>query len=307
LCVSDQICTACVVGFTPLGQVCSGFVLTHSMRKSTLIERRNNEASLLKTLPQHETCPDVRARLTHAPNTKSSEVTRQKGCVATMQFMITADSDRPQSRGEEIANSVSHGMGLLLAIASLPVLLVQFAHTAGAANIVAACVYSGSMMMLYLVSTLYHAFPVGRAKANMNRLDHAFIYIFIAGSYTPFALGALRGPWGWSLFGVIWGLAILGFTAKLFNRFKHPWLSTSLYIAMGWLVVVAAGPMMSSISPSGLWWLVVGGLFYTVGAGIFLFDHRVKFAHFVWHMFVLAGSTCHFFAVLWHSPGLLAT
>ncbi len=219
---------------------------------------------------------------------------------------ITYDRHRPQSRGEELANSISHGMGLLLAIASLPILLVQFSDKGGLANIVAACVYSTTMMMLYLVSTLYHAFPEGTTKTRMNRLDHASIYIFIAGSYTPFALGAMRGNWGWTVFGVIWAMAIFGFTAKLFNRFKHPWLSTGLYIAMGWSVLFAAGPLMANMSNMGLAWLVAGGLFYTLGAIVFLFDHRVKYAHFVWHLFVLGGTLCHFFAVLWHSQGLKA-
>jgi hemolysin III len=214
--------------------------------------------------------------------------------------------ERPQTIGEEIANAISHGLGFLLAVASLPILVMHMHAQATAINVVAVCVFSCTMMLLYLVSTLYHALPEGLAKTKLNRLDHSAIYIFIAGSYTPFMLGALNGVWGWSLFGVVWAAAAVGVTAKLLNRFKHPLLSTGLYVAMGWVAVIAAGPLMERISTAGIVWLVVGGLSYTLGAVVFLFDSRVRYAHFVWHLFVLGGSTCHFFAVLWHSQGRLA-
>ncbi len=214
--------------------------------------------------------------------------------------------ERPQTIGEEIANAISHGLGFLLAVASLPILVMHMQAQGSAINVVAVCVFSCTMMLLYLVSTLYHALPEGRAKTNLNRLDHSAIYIFIAGSYTPFMLGALQGVWGWSLFGVVWAAAAVGVTAKLLNRFKHPLLSTGLYVAMGWVAVIAAGPLMERVSTAGIVWLVVGGLSYTLGAVVFLFDSRVRYAHFVWHLFVLFGSTCHFFAVLWHSQGRLA-
>ena len=211
---------------------------------------------------------------------------------------IVADSSREQSFGEELANGISHGVGFLLAIASLPVLLGFGPPGSSAINIVAACVFSATRMMLYGVSTLYHACPPGRAKAWLNRFDHAAIYLFIAGSYTPFVLGVLRGGWGWSLFGVVWAMAVLGFTAKLANRLKHPLWSTGLYVAMGWVAVVAAAPLVARMPGAGLAWLVGGGLAYTAGAVVFLFDSRVRYAHFVWHLFVLAGSACHFVAVL---------
>ena len=209
--------------------------------------------------------------------------------------------ERAQTLGEEVANAVSHGIGFLLAAASLPV-LVQFAsRQGGTANVVAASVFSVTMMLLYLVSTLYHALPAGRAKHWFNRLDHAAIYVFIAGSYMPWLLGALRGPWGWSLFGVVWTAASLGVAAKLFNRLRHPFWSTGLYVAMGWVAVVAIVPLVERVGGAGLAWLVAGGVAYTAGAVVFLLDNRVRYAHFVWHLFVIAGSACHFCAALWHA------
>ena len=207
-------------------------------------------------------------------------------------------ADRPQTWGEELANAISHGIGCLLAVASLPIVVFFAARHGSAVNVVAASVFSGTMILLYLVSTLYHALPGGQAKRLLNRLDHAAIYVFIAGSYTPFVLGVLRGPWGWSLFGVVWTMALLGFCAKLLDRLRHPLWSTGLYVAMGWLAVVAAAPLVARLPGAGLALLVVGGLLYTAGAVVFLFDSRVRFAHFVWHLFVLGGSACHFIAVL---------
>jgi hemolysin III len=209
--------------------------------------------------------------------------------------------ERAQTLGEEVANAVSHGIGFLLAAASLPV-LVQFASRhGGTANVVAASVFSVTMMLLYLVSTLYHALPAGRAKHWFNRLDHAAIYVFIAGSYMPWLLGALRGPWGWSLFGVVWSAAALGVAAKLFNRLRHPFWSTGLYVAMGWVAVVAIVPLVERVGGAGLAWLVAGGVAYTLGAVVFLLDNRIRYAHFVWHLFVIAGSACHICAALWHA------
>jgi hemolysin III len=210
---------------------------------------------------------------------------------------------RDQTTPEEIFNALSHGLGLLLAIASLPILVYSAAQKGQAASIVGASLFAGTAIVLYLISTLYHALPMGRAKAWFNRLDHAAIYLFIAGSYMPFLFGVLRGPWGWTLFGAICAAAALGVGAKLFNRLQHPLWSTGLYVAMGWMALMAAVPLYERMSPAGLGWLVAGGLFYTAGAVVFLFDNKVRFAHFVWHLFVLAGSACHFFAVLWHSHG----
>ena len=209
--------------------------------------------------------------------------------------------ERLQSRGEEMANSLSHGFGLLAAVVSAPVLIYAMVNHGSVANIVAACVFSLTMALLYLSSTLYHALPYGRAKRVFAKIDHCAIYLFIAGSYTPFALGVLHGAWGWSLFGVIWGLAAFGLVLKVFDRLSHPLLSTGLYLAMGWLVLIAAVPLLERVSVAGVLWLVAGGLSYTAGVVFFLTDHRVRFGHFIWHLFVMGGTACHFFAVLWYS------
>lgn len=210
---------------------------------------------------------------------------------------------RDQTLGEEIANAISHGFGFLLAVASLPILVHHAAVHGSAANVVAASLFAGTAIVLYLVSTLYHALPPGSGKRWLNRLDHAAIYLFIAGSYMPFLLGVLRGAWGWSLFGVVWSAAALGVAAKLLDRLKHPLWSTGLYVAMGWVALVAAAPLMARMSGAGLAWLVAGGLSYTAGAIVFLLDSKLRYAHFVWHLFVLGGSVCHFFAALWHAGG----
>jgi hemolysin III len=206
-------------------------------------------------------------------------------------------SDRPQSLGEEIANSVSHGLALLLAIGAAVFLIVAVSPL-GAANIVGACVYAATMVLLYLASTLYHAMPPGRAKRVFMKLDHGAIYFFIAGTYTPFALGALGGPWGWTLFGLVWSLALLGAVLKAADCLSRPWLSTGLYLAMGWLVLIAAVPLIERVPMNGLALLVAGGITYTAGVVFFVLDSRVRYAHAVWHSFVIAGTGCHFFAVL---------
>ncbi len=205
---------------------------------------------------------------------------------------------RAQTLGEEIANAISHGLGCLLAIASLPILVHVAAQRGGAVDVVAASVFAGTAIVLYLVSALYHALPPGAAKRWLGRLDHAAIYLFIAGSYTPFTLGVLRGGWGWALFGVVWATAAFGVTIKLLDRLRHPLVSTALYLAMGWVVVFAAGPLVERMPAGGLAWLVAGGLSYTLGAAVFLLDEKLRYAHFVWHLFVLGGSVCHFFAAL---------
>ena len=210
---------------------------------------------------------------------------------------------RIQTLGEEIANAVSHGLGLLLAVAALPILVFNAAQQGQAANVVGASLFAGTAIVLYLISTLYHALPAGRAKLMLNRLDHAAIYLFIAGSYMPFLLGVLRGPWGWALLSAVTAAAVVGVGAKLLNRLQHPLWSTGLYVGMGWMALVAAVPLVERMSPAGLGWLVAGGLSYTAGAVVFLLDSKLRYAHFVWHLFVLGGSTCHFFAVLWHAHG----
>jgi hemolysin III len=206
-------------------------------------------------------------------------------------------TDRPQTLGEEIANCISHGVALLAALVGVPFLLVSVSHL-NAVNIVGAAVFGATMILLYLTSTLYHALPVGRAKGIFLKLDHGAIYLFIAGSYTPFALGALGGPWGWTLFGLVWGMAALGITLKAFDRLSHPWLSTGLYLAMGWIVLIAAVPLVERVPTAGVALLVAGGLAYTLGVVFFMLDSKLRYAHAVWHAFVAAGTGLHFFAVL---------
>jgi hemolysin III len=204
---------------------------------------------------------------------------------------------RTQSLGEEIANSVSHGVGLLAALIAAPALVIDAIHRGDTAGIVGASVFAATMVLLYITSTLYHALPASRAKAIFRILDHLAIYLFIAGTYTPFALGVLRGPWGWSLVILGWGLALVGSGLKAAGGLGHPRLSTGVYLAMGWLVLVAAKPLIAAIPPWGLFWLLSGGLVYTAGVGFFAAP-RVRYTHFVWHLFVTGGTTCHFVAVL---------
>ena len=205
--------------------------------------------------------------------------------------------ERPQTLGEEIANSVSHGVALLAAIAAMPLLIAATRHLSIAA-IVGVCIFAATMVLLYLTSTLYHALPAGRAKRVFMKLDHGAIYLFIAGSYTPFALGALGGPWGWTLFGLVWSFAALGVTLKAFDRLSHPWMSTGLYLAMGWLALIAVVPLFEHVPLPGIALLAAGGIAYTVGVAFFMLDSRLRYAHAVWHGFVVAGTGCHFFAVL---------
>jgi hemolysin III len=211
--------------------------------------------------------------------------------------------ERPQTLGEEIANAISHGLGFLLALASLPILVWTASRHGGAADVVGASVFAGTAIVLYLISTVYHALPPGRAKHWLCRLDHASIYVFIAGTYTPWTLGVMRGAWGWSLFGVVWAAATFGVAVKLLHGLQHPWLSTGLYVAMGWVALVAAPVMIDRIPAAGIAWLVAGGACYTVGALVFLLDNRLRFAHFAFHLLVLAGSTCHFLAALGYAHG----
>jgi len=212
---------------------------------------------------------------------------------------LSLPADRPQTPGEEIANSVSHGIGFVLAAAALPILLHGCVLDGGGPlDLAAVSVFAATMMLLYLVSSVYHALPAGRWKAAFARLDHAVIYLFIAGSYTPFALGALRDGPGWTLLGVVWALAAIGVVAKLLDRLRHLLWSTAFYVGMGWLAVFAAGSLLHSIAPAGIALLVAGGACYTLGALVFLLDSRVRYAHFAWHLLVIGGSTCHVLAAL---------
>lgn len=207
---------------------------------------------------------------------------------------------RTESIGEEIANSVSHGVGLVAAIAAVPFLLASASRRGGMAAAIGAGVFATTVVLLYSASTLYHALPGRRTKRVFRVIDHSAIFLLIAGTYTPFTLGVLRGPWGWTLLGAIWSLAVAGVTAKAVMGIRYPWLSTGLYLAMGWLVVIAIGPLWLRLPLSGWLWLTAGGLAYTAGVGFFAAE-RVRYGHFVWHLCVLAGTVCHFLAVLWYA------
>lgn len=204
---------------------------------------------------------------------------------------------RLQSLGEEIANSVSHGLALLAAIGAVPFLMAA-ARDLSTASRIGAIVFAVTMVLLYFTSTLYHALPNGRAKRVFLRLDYCAIFLFIAGSYTPFALGALYGAWGWTLLGLVWALAVVGVILKSTDKLSHPWASTGLYLGMGWLVLIAAVPLVERVPTQGLVWLVAGGLAYTLGVVFFVLDSRIRYAHAIWHGFVVAGTGCHFVAVM---------
>jgi len=208
--------------------------------------------------------------------------------------------ERSQSPGEEIANSVSHGVGLVAVLVAVPILIVAAVRRGGAAGIVGASVFAGTMVLLYLTSTLYHALPKNKVKRVFQVLDHGAIFLLIAGTYTPFTLGVLRGGWGWTLFGLVWSLAVLGIVLKTVGGVRIPWLSTCLYLGMGWLVLIAIRPLWLRMPLSGLAWLVAGGLAYTAGVAFFAAE-RLRYSHFIWHLFVLTGTCCHFFAVLWYA------
>ncbi len=198
---------------------------------------------------------------------------------------------------EELANSITHGIGLLLAIAGLGV-LTAFSSVFGTVwHIVSCSVYAGTMILLYMASTLYHAIPWEKTKAVFRVLDHSSIFLLIAGTYTPFTLVSLRGPWGWSLFGIVWGLAVVGILMEIFLPKRLRFLTIGLYVAMGWAIVVAAKPMLAAVDPGGMILLVVGGLFYTMGIPFYI-KESIPFNHAIWHLFVLAGTIFQFFSIL---------
>lgn len=211
--------------------------------------------------------------------------------------LIESES-RTQTLGEEIANSLSHGVGLLAATIAVPVLVLAAAQRGGAMGIVGASVFAATVLLLYFTSTIYHALPDNRAKRLFQLLDHGAIYLLIAGTYTPFTLGVLRGTWGWTLFGMIWGLALAGVVLKIVCGLRYPTFSTGLYLVMGWLALIAAKPLWLHVPTWGIAWLLAGGIAYTVGVVFFWMDDRLRYGHFVWHLFVLVGTTCHFIAVL---------
>lgn len=201
------------------------------------------------------------------------------------------------STGEEIANSVSHGIGLLAAVVAAPVLVLAAVQRGSAAGVLGSSVFAAAVVLLYLASTLSHALPKSRARRLFEDLDQIAIYLLIAGTYTPFTLGLLHGVWGWTLLGLVWALAIAGITLKAVGKLRSVRVSTYLYLAMGWLAVVAIKPLWLLMPPWGLFWILAGGAAYTVGVGFFA-AKRIPYNHLIWHLFVMAGTTCHFIAVL---------
>ena len=199
--------------------------------------------------------------------------------------------------GERL-NSYTHLLGAVAAAAGLVVLMVLAAQQGDAWKLVSFSVYGATLFLLYLFSTLYHS-TRGRAKPILAKLDHVAIYLLIAGSYTPFTLVTLRGTWGWTLFGTIWGLAVLGIVVdSLHNRSARRILPMAIYIVMGWLVLIAFKPLLAALPYAGMLWLVAGGLLYTLGIVFYALDKKLRHAHGIWHLFVLAGSISHYLAVL---------
>jgi hemolysin III len=215
--------------------------------------------------------------------------------------------DRTQTFGEEIANAVTHGLGLAGAALAAPLLVAAGVRRGDVLQAVGATVFAATLLLMYLASTLYHACH-GERRAIMKRrlrtLDHASIYLLIAGTYTPFLLGALRGPWGWGLLAAEWSLAVLGVAAKVRFGFRWPRLSTAVYVGMGWLAIIAIQPLVAGLGPRGVAWLLGGGACYTAGVAFYATDWRLRYGHAVWHLFVAGGSACHVWAALRYAGGV---
>lgn len=200
---------------------------------------------------------------------------------------------------EEVAHTVTHAFGMLLSIAGLAILVGFSSLNGDAWHVVSSSVYGTSLIILYGASALYHGIPHPVAKVLLQRIDHAAIYLLIAGTYTPFLLISLRGSWGWSLFGVIWSLALTGVVLEFINWKPFKKISLALYLGMGWIVIVAINPMLEQVATGGLVLLLAGGLFYSLGVIFYVWD-SLKYNHAIWHMFVLAGSVLHFFSILFY-------
>jgi hemolysin III len=200
---------------------------------------------------------------------------------------------------EELANSITHGVGIVFAIGALVIMDVFAALFGDAWHIVSCTIFGATLIILYTASTLYHSIPIPKTKMLLRLIDHSAIFLLIAGTYTPFTLVNLRGPWGWSIFGAVWGIALLGVIFQVFLLRRWPLFSVGLYVGMGLIILVAIKPLGATLSPSGLKLLVAGGLAYIVGL-IFYGWKRLPYSHAVWHLFVLAGSALHFFSVLFY-------
>jgi hemolysin III len=211
---------------------------------------------------------------------------------------LRAASRWRQSPGEEIANAVSHGLGLLGAAIGTPILLAAAWERGSAPFFIGSAIFAATVVLLYLGSTVYHLWPRTPLKGALQTLDHSAIFLLIAGTYTPLSLGPLHGPSGWGILAIVWAMACFGIVLKTTKGVSHrPRLAVSLYLAMGWLVVLVMRPLAMAVSLSTLAWVIAGGIIYTSGVLFFINDHK-RYCHFVWHLFVLGGTTCHYFAVL---------
>ncbi|MBN2637801.1 MAG: hemolysin III family protein [Bacteroidales bacterium] len=210
--------------------------------------------------------------------------------------------EKQYSYTEEFLNILSHGLGFLLAILATVVLVVKASSTGDPWQIVSVSIYGASMMLLYLASTLYHSAKEPKRRQRLNVFDHASIYVLIAGTYTPFVLVTLRGPWGWTIFGIIWGAAIAGIIFKLFYTGRFTLASTIAYVVMGLLVLIAIKPLVDNLSSQGLFWLLAGGISYIIGAVLYL-QKKMPFNHAIFHLFVLFGTFSHFWAIYWYVIG----
>ena len=204
-----------------------------------------------------------------------------------------------QSLIEELANGITHGIGLVLSVAGLAILVVLSILKGSAWHIAGCTTFGVTLVLLYTASTLYHSLRTPHLKRFLKILDHAAIYLLIAGTYTPFTLVNLRGFWGWTLFGLVWSLSVFGILWKLFHVDRFQIVSTIIYIVMGWIVIIAIKPVLAAVPLSGILWLLAGGMFYTVGVLFFAWK-RIPYNHAIWHVFVMAGSICHYFAVLFY-------
>ncbi|MBP8132416.1 MAG: hemolysin III family protein [Candidatus Hydrogenedentes bacterium] len=210
---------------------------------------------------------------------------------------MTGPSEKRYTIAEEVANAITHGVGVIFGIIAL-VLMVVFASYGGDAwRIVSVSIFGSALILLYLASTLYHALPESSIKRMMRIFDHCAIYVLIAGTYTPFLLGDMRGPWGWVLFGILWGSAVAGIIFKFFFIGRFDLITTLLYVAMGWTALIAIKPALAMLPPGALLLLLIGGILYTSGVVFYLWD-RLPFNHAIWHLFVLGGSALHFAAVM---------
>ena len=212
---------------------------------------------------------------------------------------MSRNHDHRYSIAEEIANSITHGLGVAFGITALCLLVINSARQGDPWQLVSFSIYGSSLILLFLFSTCYHCIPAPRIKPVLRYLDHSAIFLLIAGTYTPFLLVKMRGPWGWSLFGTIWGLALAGIVLNFVLLGRSRIIGSLIYIGMGWLVVIAFKPLLASIPPGGVWWLAAGGLLYTFGV-VFYLARKLPFNHAIWHLFVLGGSMCHFLAIWYY-------